>query len=79
MPNNATDNCSGEASDNTTPGSTINRNAGVIDLTCLEEDPGYSEDEREIWVQIGRTRLYWNHQHILLKGEWLWDTHLNAV
>ena len=49
------------ASDNTTPGSTINRNAGIIDLTCLEEDPGYSEKygcKLARYVCIGTTSTY---------------------
>ena len=53
-------------------------NSDIVNLTCLDDD-GDAQDNRDVWVKIGRMSLLWNHQHMILKGEWLCDTHMNAV
>ena len=53
-------------------------NSDIVDLTCLDDD-GDAQDSRDVWVKVRRICLLWNHKHMLLKGEWLCDTHMNAV
>jgi len=53
-------------------------NSNVVDLTCLDDD-GDALDNGDVWVKIGRICLLWTHKDMLIKGEWLCDTHVNAV